>query len=90
MAFTKEQQQAINEDGKNIIVSAGAGSGKTQVLTQRILRHIKDGVDIRDLLILTFTKDAAREMKDRVLGLLKKEHLDDAILEIEFESLVSK
>lgn len=83
MAFTKEQQQAINEDGKNIIVSAGAGSGKTQVLTQRILRHIKDGVDIRDLLILTFTKDAAREMKNRVLGLLKEKKLNDAISKID-------
>ncbi|UKI50190.1 MAG: UvrD-helicase domain-containing protein [Clostridium sp.] len=35
MAFTKEQQQAINEDGKNIIVSAGAGSGKTQVFNSK-------------------------------------------------------
>lgn len=83
MAFTNEQLQAINEDGKNIIVSAGAGSGKTQVLTRRILRHVMEGVDIRNLLILTFTKDAAREMKDRVLGLLKENHLDDAISKID-------
>ena len=41
MAWTPEQLQAINEEGKNIIVSAGAGSGKTAVLTERTIRKLK-------------------------------------------------
>ena len=41
MAWTPEQLTAINEEGKNIIVSAGAGSGKTAVLTERVIRKLK-------------------------------------------------
>ena len=67
--WTKEQEAAINtkhEDVKNIIVSAGAGSGKTAVLKERVIEIIKRGVSINNLLILTFTNDAAHEMKDRI------------------------
>ena len=56
MGWTPEQQDAINFEGKNIIVSAGAGSGKTAVLTERTLRKLKSGIHINELLILTFTK----------------------------------
>ena len=66
MAWTPEQQQAIDEEGKNIIVSAGAGSGKTAVLTERVIRKLKSGVHINELLVLTFTNAAAAEMKDRI------------------------
>lgn len=71
--WTPEQQQAIDQEGTNIIVSAGAGSGKTAVLTARVLRKLKDGVDIDRLLILTFTKAAAKEMKERIRRAIKKE-----------------
>ena len=64
--WTEEQLQAINEEGKNIIVSAGAGSGKTAVLTERVIRKLKEGIKINELLILTFTNAAASEMKDRI------------------------
>ena len=64
--WTAEQTQAIYEKGKNIIVSAGAGSGKTAVLSERVLEHVKSGIDIDDLLILTFTNAAAAEMKERI------------------------
>ena len=70
--FTKEQLDAINKDGTNIIVSAGAGSGKTAVLTERVIRKLKQGIDIDKLLVLTFTKAAALEMKDRIKGKIKK------------------
>ena len=66
MAWTKEQQLAIDKDHSNIIVSAGAGSGKTAVLTARVIRKLKDGSSINRLLILTFTKEAAKEMKLRI------------------------
>ena len=66
VTWTDEQWEAIYEDNKNIIVSAGAGSGKTAVLTERVIRKLKDGVNVNELLILTFTKAAAGEMADRI------------------------
>ena len=64
--WTKEQQLAIDKEGTNIIVSAGAGSGKTAVLSERVLRKVKEKVSVDKLLILTFTNAAAAEMKDRI------------------------
>lgn len=75
MKWTEEQMQAINQEGTNIIVSAGAGSGKTAVLSERVLRKVKEGVDIRNILILTFTNEAAGEMKNRIRKKLEKEGL---------------
>ena len=48
MKWTEEQLKAINEEGKNIIISAGAGSGKTAVLTERVLRKLNEGVNINE------------------------------------------
>ena len=70
--FTLEQQKAIDMEGTNILVSAGAGSGKTAVLTERVLRKLKEGTHINELLILTFTNKAALEMKERVRKKLKE------------------
>ncbi|MBQ6841312.1 MAG: UvrD-helicase domain-containing protein [Bacilli bacterium] len=64
--WTEEQLQAIEKNGTNIIVSAGAGSGKTAVLTERVIHKLKSGIKINELLILTFTNAAAGEMKDRI------------------------
>lgn len=72
MAWTREQEQAINETGTNIIVSAGAGSGKTAVLTARTMRILNSGTHVNELLILTFTKAAAGEMKERIRKSIKK------------------
>lgn len=72
MGFTKEQQLAIDKEGTNIIVSAGAGSGKTAVLTERVIRKLKSGIDVDKLLVLTFTNEAAGEMKNRIReGIIK-------------------
>jgi ATP-dependent nuclease subunit A len=77
--FTKEQQLAITTKGTNVIVSAGAGSGKTAVLTQRVLYFIQnEGYKINEFLILTFTKLAAGEMKERIRKALSEAKLDDA------------
>ena len=73
MAWTEEQLSAINEKGKNIIVSAGAGSGKTAVLTARTLRIIKEGTHVNELLVLTFTKAAAAEMKERIRNAISED-----------------
>ena len=71
--WTVEQQQAIDEDGKNIIVSAGAGSGKTAVLVERIInKAINENIDIDKLLVVTFTNAAASEMRERVLDAIYK------------------
>ena len=64
--WTKEQERAIYEEGSNIIVSAGAGSGKTAVLSERVLQKLLHGTKINELLILTFTNAAAQEMKNRI------------------------
>jgi ATP-dependent helicase/nuclease subunit A len=71
--WTREQLEAINKSGTNIIVSAGAGSGKTAVLTERVISKMKSGIHINELLILTFTVSAAHEMKERIASYLKKD-----------------
>ena len=83
--WTSEQELAINESGKNIIVSAGAGSGKTAVLTERVIRKLKSGVSIKNMLILTFTNNAAHEMKDRIRRAIKKACLEDESLKKELD-----
>ena len=70
--WTKEQSDAIYKTGTNIIVSAGAGSGKTAVLSERVIEKLKSGIHINELLILTFTKAAASEMKERIRKKIKK------------------
>ena len=70
--WTEEQLLAINEDHSNIIVSAGAGSGKTAVLSERVIRKLQDGVSINHLLLLTFTKAASLEMKERIRDKISK------------------
>ena len=69
MKFTPEQQRVIELHNSNILVSAAAGSGKTAVLVERIIRMICDGehpADIARLLIVTFTNAAAAEMRERI------------------------
>lgn len=63
--WTAEQRRAIETPG-SLIVSAAAGSGKTAVLTERIARHILEGASPDDLLVVTFTRAAAAEMKKRI------------------------
>ena len=70
--WTNEQLDAINKSGTNIIVSAGAGSGKTAVLSERVLRILKEGTHIDELLVLTFTNAAAAEMKERIRKKIKE------------------
>jgi ATP-dependent helicase/nuclease subunit A len=68
MKFTDEQAQAVFTHDRNLIVTAGAGSGKTRVLVERYLALLDGNPDwtISDLVAITFTEKAAREMRDRV------------------------
>lgn len=66
MKWTPEQKNAVEAPLSNILVSAAAGSGKTQVLTGRIIHRAKNGADISRLLVMTFTKAAAAEMRERI------------------------
>ena len=69
MKWTQEQQNAITTDKSSILVSAAAGSGKTAVLVERIIRNItdeKNPSDINQFLISTFTKAAADEMREKI------------------------
>ena len=69
MKFTPEQQKVIELHNSNILVSAAAGSGKTAVLVERIIRMVCEGehpADIDRLLIVTFTNAAAAEMRERI------------------------
>ncbi len=71
--WTKAQLSAITTSGKDLLVSAGAGSGKTAVLTERIIRRLTDEenpADITRMLIVTFTKAAAGELKERISAAL--------------------
>ena len=82
--FSKEQQLAIDSSKQNIVVSAGAGSGKTAVLTERIRRILKSGVKADEILVLTFTNLAAKEMKERILkAMAKDESLAHRISEVD-------
>lgn len=68
MPWTREQQSAIDIRGKSILVSAAAGSGKTAVLVERIINRVLDKenpVDIDVFLVVTFTKAAAAQMRDK-------------------------
>ncbi|QUH25645.1 helicase-exonuclease AddAB subunit AddA [Serpentinicella alkaliphila] len=72
--WTKDQQSAIEDRGSNLLIAAAAGSGKTAVLVERIIRLItEDKIDIDSLLIVTFTNAAAGEMRERIANAIIKE-----------------
>ena len=73
MPWTKDQLAAIETEGNNIIVSAGAGSGKTAVLTERVYQKLIKGININELLVLTFTNAAANSMKKKIKKRIKKD-----------------
>ena len=91
--WTKAQSDAINALDGSVLVSAAAGSGKTATLTQRIIQSITDKdspADISKMLIVTFTKAAATELKDRIFKTISNEltldptnkHLNDQLIKL--------
>ncbi len=75
--FTEEQEKAIKTLDKSVLVSAAAGSGKTSVLIERIIRIILEGkANVDEMLVVTFTNAAASEMKLRLAGAIRKRMAD--------------
>ncbi len=75
--WSDEQRLAFTKRGSNILLSAAAGSGKTSVLTQRVIQLMEDDQkDIDKFLIFTFTRAAAANMKEKIMDKIVK-GLDD-------------
>ena len=68
--LNEQQHAAVTAPPGPLLVIAGAGSGKTRTLTYRVAYLLENGIDPRNILLLTFTNKAARQMLDRVANLL--------------------
>ena len=76
--YTPAQADAIETRGQDLLISASAGSGKTSVLVERVIKEIaEDGLNVDQLLVITFTRLAASEMKQRI-----KKRLQDRVREL--------
>ena len=76
-SWTREQRQAISARNHTILVSAAAGSGKTAVLVERIMTLLREGARLNRMLIVTFTRAAAAEMRQRLNQRLLSESRND-------------
>ena len=76
--LNEKQAQVVASDLKELIVPAGAGSGKTKTLVTKVLELLKQGNNLDNFLVLTFTKKAASEMKERI----KKELINANLIEM--------
>jgi len=74
--FTSEQKAAILHRGSSLLVSSAAGSGKTKVLVERLLSYIDEGKSIDEFLVITYTRAAARELRERIDDLLQERILN--------------
>ena len=73
--LTKQQEMVVNDRGGSLLVSAAAGSGKTKVLVDRLLRYVMDPVDpanLDEFLIITYTKAAASELRGKIVSKLSE------------------
>ena len=77
-SWTPSQESAIDTNGCQLLVAAGAGSGKTSVLTERILKKLKNGKDIKDFLVVTFTVASAEDMKEKLRKKLLEAYANDS------------
>lgn len=79
--FTPSQQNVIDFRGKNMLVSASAGTGKTTVMIERIVSLVEQGADVSEIVVVTFTNLAAAEMKARLAAKLSEKRNNPRIIE---------
>ena len=79
--WTEQQKMVIDSDERKLICSAAAGSGKTAVMIERVLRLIREGADPEAFLIVTFTNAAAAEMKEKIRKRMREERKNPNIRE---------
>ena len=82
--WTPRQKEAITARNRQILVSAAAGSGKTAVLIERVMGLLRDGMQLDRMLVVTFTRAAAEEMKERLAEKLQEEALTDARMRAQY------
>ena len=91
ITFNKKQQQVINELNQNILLSAGAGTGKTNVLSYRVANILnKNRANADEILCLTFTNKACRELKNRITSQTKKVGIKENSIEVSGMTLGKK
>lgn len=78
--LNEPQKRAVTSNQKQILTIAGAGSGKTRVLTMRIARLIEEGINPKNILALTFTNKASKEMKERIEKMIQNININDLMI----------
>ncbi len=85
--LTDEQRAAVERSGGQLLVSAAAGSGKTRVLVERLMRRIEAGARLQDFLVITYTNAAAAELRGKITdAIYERIALDPADLRLRREA----
>lgn len=87
MKFTVDQGKILEDESKNLLVSASAGSGKTATIIEKIYRYLLGGGSLDRLLVITFTESASSEMKIRLKDKLKDEAKDNLTIRAQLDKL---